>query len=141
MKKKTILVADDDPALVQVLELRCRDLGFDVRVAHSGLAALKSACEDKPDVMCLDVEMPGGNGLSACELLAGESQLARTPIIILTGRTDHETIRRCHNMCAYYIPKCSDVWMRIAPLLQELFGTTETAAIGAAEDSNAAAHH
>lgn len=120
MNAKTILVADDDPALVQVLELRCRALGFDVRVAYSGLAALKSACQQPPDLICLDVDMPGGNGFSACELLAGEQQLAHVPIIILTGKTDSETIRRCHNLCAYYVPKCTDVWTRIAPLLQEL---------------------
>ncbi|HEX3997930.1 MAG TPA: response regulator [Pirellulales bacterium] len=120
MNSKTILVADDDPALVQVLELRCRALGFDVRVAHSGLAALKSACQQPPDLICLDVDMPGGNGFSACELLAGEPQLSHVPIIILTGKTDGETIRRCHNLCAYYVPKCADVWARIAPLLQEL---------------------
>jgi CheY-like chemotaxis protein len=120
MKTKTILLADDDPALVEVLALRCRTLGLSVRASHSGLAALKSACDDPPDVICLDVEMPGGNGFSACELLAGETRLAEVPIIILTGKTDGETIRRCHNLCAYYVPKCSDVWSRIEPLLQEL---------------------
>jgi CheY-like chemotaxis protein len=127
MEMKTILVADDDPALVQVLELRCRALGLDVRVAYSGLAALKSACQEPPDLICLDVDMPGGNGFSACELLTGEDQLAQVPIIILTGKTDSDTIRRCHHLCAYYVPKCADVWTRIEPLLQELLKQPRTA--------------
>ena len=75
-------------------------LGLDVRVAYSGLAALKSACQEPPDLICLDVDMPGGNGFSACELLTGEDQLAQVPIIILTGKTDSDTIRRCHHLCA-----------------------------------------
>lgn len=128
MKPKTILVADDDPELVQVLELRCRALGFDVRVAYSALAALKSACQEPPDLICLDVEMPGGNGFSACELLAGEPRVASVPIIILTGKTDSDTVRRCHNLCAYYVPKCANVWTRMAPLLKELLAAPQPAA-------------
>jgi CheY-like chemotaxis protein len=121
-QQKMILIADDDPALVQALELRCRTLGYDVCVAHSGLAAIKMACERKPDLICLDVEMPGGNGFSACELLAGEENLARVPVVILTGRADPDTIRKCHNLCAYYVLKCTDIWDRLAPLVSELLG-------------------
>jgi CheY-like chemotaxis protein len=123
----TILLADDDPALVEVLTIRCRALGLQVRTAHNGLAALQSACDDPPDIICLDVEMPGGNGLSACELFAGESRLAQVPIIVLTGKTDGDTIRRCHNACAYYVPKCADVWNRIEPLLQTFLAASSEA--------------
>jgi CheY-like chemotaxis protein len=129
MSMKTILIADDDPALVEVLELRCRAMGYQVCVARSGLAALKTACETPPDLICLDVEMPGGNGFSACELLAGEEKLAGVPVIILTGRNDPETIRRCHNLCAYYVLKCTDIWSRLAPLIQELLGQPDGACV------------
>jgi CheY-like chemotaxis protein len=127
-KQKMILIADDDPEIVHALELRCRTLGYDVCVAHSGLAALKMACQQKPDLICLDVEMPGGNGFSACELLAGEETLARVPVVILTGRNDPDTIRKCHNLCAYYVLKCTDIWDRLAPLVRELLGPSAIAA-------------
>ena len=39
---------------------------------------------------------------------------------MLTGRSDEETIRRCHNSCAYYVAKCSNVWPRVEALLREL---------------------
>ena|ERR1700676_4153182 len=120
MNDKNVLLVDDDPALVEVLELRCRAIGLQTRTAHNALAALQQACREPPDVICLDVEMPGGNGLNACELLAGEPRLANVPVIVLTGKTDCDTIRRCHDVCAYYVPKCGDLWGRIEPLLREL---------------------
>jgi hypothetical protein len=40
----------------------------------------------------------------------------------MTGRTDPDTIIRCHNMCAYYVEKCPDVWSRLEPLLIEVLG-------------------
>jgi hypothetical protein len=41
-------------------------------------------------------------------------------LIVLTGSEDPETVRRCHSLKAYYVPKCADVWQRIEPLLNEL---------------------
>ena len=74
--------------------------------------------------MCLDVNLPGGNGLSLCEMLCTDDRMADIPKIILTGRSDPDTIRRCHSMCAYYVEKSSDVWERMGPLLIEVLGPT-----------------
>ncbi len=122
MTKKTILIADDQRELVRAIQLRCRHLGLETLVAHDAMTALTLINEHRPDLVCLDVNMPAGNGLSVCEMLAGDEQLASIPVIILTGRADDETIRRCHSMCAYYVLKSSDVWQRIEPLLHELLG-------------------
>ena len=122
MSDNKMLIADDDPDLVDFLVLRCRDLGFDVRTAQDGITALRMACDDPPDVICIDVNMPGGNGLTACELLAEDERLSGVPVIILTGSTDRETVRRCHGLGSYYVPKCTDVWPRIEPILEQFFG-------------------
>jgi CheY-like chemotaxis protein len=119
------------------LATRCRAIGLSVHAAYSGLAALRSFLDNPPDVICLDVEMPDGNGLSACELLAGQNRLAQIPIIILTGKTDGATIRRCHNLCAYYVPKCVDVWSRLEPLLHELLGNRPAASMRSLTSANA----
>ena len=58
-------------------------------------------------MICLDVNMPGGSGLSACEMISQDEDLAGIPVIILTGCYDEETIRRCHKMSAYYVLKVS----------------------------------
>lgn len=96
-------------------------MGFDVVTAHDALTTLTLASESQPDVVCIDVDMPGGNGLSACEMLATDPNHSSIPLIIMTGKTDEQTIRRCHEMGFYYVLKGTDVWGRVSTLIQELF--------------------
>jgi CheY-like chemotaxis protein len=117
---KTIVIADDDPDLVSVLTARCQSLGLEVCAAYDALSALNAIHQCQPAVICLDVNMPSGNGLSVREMLASDERFAATPVIILTGDTSEDTIRRCHFYCAYYVEKCPDLWPRIEPLLREL---------------------
>jgi DNA-binding response OmpR family regulator len=119
---KKVLLADDDRDLVQALAARCLGLGLQVIVAYDAMTALMQINRQRPDVVCLDVNMPAGNGLCVCEMLAGNEELSAVPVIIVTGRTDEETVRRCHDMGAYYVLKSSDVWPRVEPLLREILG-------------------
>ena len=120
MEPKRILIADDDRELVRVLDVRCRQLGLRTIVAHDAIDALTLARREQPDLVCLDVNMPLGNGLSVCEMLAGDERVASIPVVMLTGRTDNETIFRCHAMCAYYVLKSNNVWQRLRSVLCEL---------------------
>src|SRR5262245_28920602 len=115
--QKRILIADDDPALAQAIAIRCRTLGIDCEVAHDALAALKKIDESRFDLICLDENMPSGSGLSVCEMLTHEPKWKSVPVIILTGSEQPETIMRCHQLCAYYVLKCDNVWSRVEPLL------------------------
>ena len=100
MTEKTILIADDDHELVHVLAVRCRRLGLNVLCAHDAFTSLSLVKTGRPDVVCLDVDMPAGNGLSVCEMLSSDAACRTIPIIILTGRTDPETIMRA-TACAH----------------------------------------
>jgi len=102
--------------------LRCRRRGLKVLCAHDAFTALSLVKSEMPDMVCLDVEMPAGNGLSVCEMLAADEACRSIPVAIMTGRTDPDTIIRCHSMCAYYVEKCPDVWSRLEPLLIEVLG-------------------
>lgn len=115
-----ILIADDDQAIVESLSIRCRGMGLDVVTANDGNAALRFAVDLKPDVICLDVSMPGGNGLSAAELITEHEELAGTPIIMLTGSVEHDTIRHCHRLCANYVQKHPGVGEQLERLISEL---------------------
>ncbi|MDQ1520584.1 MAG: two-component system, OmpR family, response regulator MprA [Actinomycetota bacterium] len=81
-----MLVADDDRAirasLVRALELE----GYAVAAVPDGAAALDAARTDPPDVLVLDVMMPGIDGLTVCRVLRAERD--RTPILMLTARTE-----------------------------------------------------
>jgi CheY-like chemotaxis protein len=120
MSSKTVLIADDDRDLVQILALRCEQIGVDVLVAHDAMTALGLAHEHTPDLICLDVNMPSGSGLSVCEMLSNDEKLSSIPVIMLTGQTDEETVRRCHSLCAYYVLKSSDIWQRVGPFVKEV---------------------
>jgi CheY-like chemotaxis protein len=130
MTEKVVLIADDDRDLVDALALRCGRLGLKALCAYDGFSALSLIKSERPDMACLDVDMPAGNGLCVCEMVASDETCRSIPIAILTGRSDPDTIMRCHSLCAYYVEKCPDVWSRIEPLLKELLLGSETTSAG-----------
>ena len=78
-----ILVVDDDPMVASTIERVLRPEGYDVEVALGGLAALSRVQEHRPDLVVLDVMMPGVDGLEVCRQLRAEDNL---PILLLTAR-------------------------------------------------------
>jgi CheY-like chemotaxis protein len=116
----TVLIADDDHDLVRLLSHHCRALGLNVRAVNNSLDLLNAIYRQPPSLLCVDVEMPCGNGLSACEMLAAQPELAVIPTIVMTGKSDPETIRRCWQLNAYYVLKCPEIWPRLEPLMSDL---------------------
>ena len=124
---KSVLIAAADLFLADILCERCKSLGLFADVAFNAMSALEKIDEMEPDIVILDVEMPYGNGLSVCEMMSTHQQLSKIPVIILTARSDRQTVRRCHELGAYYIIKECDVWPRIEPLIRELIETSAAA--------------
>ena len=89
---KTILIADDDHDFVSIISIRCRLLGLKVFTAFDAFTALSLVRSTMPDLVCLDVGMPGGNGLSVCEMITSDPTFREIPVIMLTGRSDPQTI-------------------------------------------------
>lgn len=116
----TVLIADDDKDLVDLLRMHCQALGLEVLTAADAMSALMVAQESSPDLILLDVSMPAGSGLSVCEMMAKHDDLKSIPVVILTGSASEEVVRRCHELCAYYVPKAPDVWSRVEPLVKEI---------------------
>jgi CheY-like chemotaxis protein len=125
---RQIVVADDDPDLVHMLSQRCSALGCSVVGVDSALEAINVIHRMTPDLVILDVNMPSGNGLSVCEMMATDERLRTVPVIILTGQSDEQTIRRCHDMLVFYVQKGAEVWGRIEPLVGELLHLDESPA-------------
>ncbi len=119
MLDKTILIADDDKDLVRSLEARCKSLGLKTITAHDAMSALSLAREMTPDIFVVDVDMPTGNGLAVCEMLCDGTNPPGMPVIILTGKTDEDVVRRCFEMGVFYVPKSTETWKRLLPLLEE----------------------
>jgi DNA-binding response OmpR family regulator len=120
--EKTILIADDDGDLVQMLALRCAEMGFHVFRSPDAMHALLGVNRIRPDLVMLDVNMPGGNGLSVCEMLAGDESLAKIPVIIMSGTSNEETVRRCRTLHAEYVAKGAGLWERLEPVMRRALG-------------------
>ena len=85
--KEKILIVDDDPELVQLIGYRLYGEGYQTVVAQSGEEALDMVEREQPDLVILDVMMPGMSGIEVCEVLRGQPETANLPIIILSART------------------------------------------------------
>src|SRR5256884_9072310 len=81
----TILVVDDEPRIVQLVRDYLEHGGFTVLTASSGPAALRTARTGRPDLVVLDLGLPGLDGLDVARSLRREGEV---PIIMLTARTD-----------------------------------------------------
>ncbi|WP_293817565.1 MtrAB system response regulator MtrA [uncultured Corynebacterium sp.] len=80
-----ILVVDDDPAIAEMLTIVLQGEGFRTVVVGDGVEAVKAAEEHNPDLILLDVMLPGMNGIDVCKAIRETSTV---PIVMLTARTD-----------------------------------------------------
>ena len=87
MAGKRVLVVDDDVKTVELVKLYLNRDGYRVLTAYDGTEALRLAREGHPDLIVLDLMLPGIDGLEICRTLRGESNV---PIIMLTARTTEE---------------------------------------------------
>ncbi len=90
----SILVVDDEPMARNLLRLMLVREGFDVLEAANGTAALALLEESSPDLMVLDVMMPGMDGMAVCETLRSRADFEGLPVLMLSARTDAESVRQ-----------------------------------------------
>jgi two-component system alkaline phosphatase synthesis response regulator PhoP len=87
MNNKRVLIVDDDVKIVELVRLYLARDGYHVITAYNGTDALKLARESHPDLLVLDIMLPGVNGLEICRILRAESPV---PIILLTAKTTEQ---------------------------------------------------
>ena len=87
MPGKRVLIVDDDAKIVELVKLYLNRDGYHVLTAYEGHEALKLAREARPDLIVLDIMLPGIDGLEICRILRNESTV---PIILLTARTTEQ---------------------------------------------------
>lgn len=89
MAYQTILVVDDEPQIVELLQDYLKQASFNVLTAHDGQTALSIARHEKPDLIVLDLMLPGNmDGLGVCRALRQDPGLGNVPIIMLTARSE-----------------------------------------------------
>jgi len=104
---KRVLVVDDEPELTDVVKEYLQDR-YEVEVAHNGKAALAAAQQKRPDVVFLDINMPGPSGLEVLrELHRADPTIV---VIMVTVNTEIATVQECLREGAFaYVPKPFDL--------------------------------
>ncbi|HEY9882679.1 MAG TPA: response regulator, partial [Thermosynechococcaceae cyanobacterium] len=87
-KTGTILVVDDNPTNIQVLFDVLSEMGYRVAIAKSGEAALQRLQSYQPDIILLDVMMPGIDGFETCQRLKADLATCNIPVIFMTALSD-----------------------------------------------------
>ncbi|MGE5613859.1 MAG: response regulator [Bacillota bacterium] len=90
MFKKKILIIDDTELTVRLITDILEDEGYEVVSANNGIDGIKMVTAEKPDLVLLDVVMPGIDGFEVCKLLRQDESNNLMPIIILTGQGNEE---------------------------------------------------
>jgi DNA-binding response OmpR family regulator len=85
-----VLVVDDDPVIVRLLEVNLRIDGYEVETATRGEQALERATETSPDLLIMDIMMPGLDGWETCRRLREKPAFAGTPVVFLSARSQDD---------------------------------------------------
>ena len=88
MNKGTILVIDDEPDLVELVQFNLKKDGYEVIVANDGQSGVDIALKHVPNLIVLDLMMPGIDGLEVCRQLRADSRTRGIPMIMLTAKAE-----------------------------------------------------
>ena len=86
MKKKRILIVDDEKDIVESIEFSLEFEGFECSAAHDGEEALLKARKEYPDLILLDIMLPKINDYQVCRLLKSDEKYKHIPIIMITAK-------------------------------------------------------
>lgn len=99
-RAKIVLIVDDEPDLVEIAQTHLESAGYTVYSAGDGKSGLETAKRLKPDLILLDISMPGMDGLEMLEVLRGTPGLAATKVLMLTARGRTENIFESQRLLA-----------------------------------------
>jgi len=121
-----ILVADDDPVILRLLQVNFNLEGYEVHTATRGEEALEKAREHLPDIILLDVMMPGVDGWEVCRRLKEDQATAAIPVIFLSARAQDQDRRRGYELgVVAYVTKPFDPGELIEVVQRSLSGAPE----------------
>jgi DNA-binding response OmpR family regulator len=90
MDGKRILIVDDEPDIVETLRMHLELENFECLVAHDGHRGLERAQNENPDLIILDLMLPGMDGYKVCRLLKFDERYKKIPVIMLTAQVQDE---------------------------------------------------
>jgi len=125
---KRILVVDDEADFVKMLQARLQIEGYEVLVAEDGIKGIQVARKEKPDLVILDIMMPGMDGHSVCDTLKKSTITWSIPVIYLTARTGQaDELRAMEKGARYFLNKPYNPSMLLEMIKSALAGEDQDA--------------
>ena len=100
MSTKKILIVEDDQDMRRALQIRLKSQGYTIAVAADAVTAIAAAKRERPDLILLDIGLPGGDGFLVMERLHALLPLADVPFIVLTARSPEGNKERARGLGA-----------------------------------------
>ena len=124
MAKARILAVDDSATILEMIKAILESGGYEVITASDGNEALVTAREQSPDLILLDVMLPGLDGYRVCRLLKFDQKYKHIPIIMLTAKSEEqEMVTGLRTGANQYLTKPVEPERLLAAVAQELAGT------------------
>jgi len=115
-----ILIIEDEADLVQALAMRLKAEGYQTACVTDGISALERAREEKPDLILLDICLPGRNGFEVFQQLRQDPAMERIPIVFLTARSTMEDRQKARHLgAAGYVIKPFQ-WVNLIKLVHDV---------------------
>ena len=106
--RKKVLIIDDDAALAEALSARLAQDGLEVRVCHCGEQGIPDAKAFLPDLIILDILMPGIHGIHVLSEIKRIPELAKTQVLVISGMRDHDVEQVVHGLGAEVVHKSGE---------------------------------
>jgi DNA-binding response OmpR family regulator len=121
---QSVLLVNDNLEYLHALTGQFRDIGINLSTAADGLDGLILAVTETPDLIVLDIDLPGADGLKICEKLGQHAPTSNIPVIILTDKSDEETLQRCKFLRAHYVYKDLGYWNNLRSMICDHLGVS-----------------
>jgi DNA-binding response OmpR family regulator len=91
-----LLLVEEDPTLADITSFRLELLGYAVNTVHTGEQALESALKEPPDLIILDLYLPGLDGVALIQQLRSEVETANVPVLVFSVDSDPDQVQRAY---------------------------------------------
>ena len=106
MTTPVVLVVDDDEDNIRIISTMLLARGYEVRLARNGRGAVESIRQQRPDLVLLDVMMPGMDGMQVLDAIRADPHLASLPVVLVTAKTEDQDLLEGYRAGAqYYVTK------------------------------------
>jgi len=125
MNEKKILIVDDERDFVRILSAHLKVRGYIIVAASDAVGAITVAQKERPDLIILDVNMPGGDGLTVLKRLAASNHTSLIPVIVVTGLTPAAKVDMLAAGAVEFYVKPVDIDILLACIHEQVGQTVE----------------